>query len=131
MTISFPFFFLTISSIIVPCYVCITALQKSIFDLRDKIFFLENIIREQEKIIMVPPIFNLITFLNDPLVLLIIKTLLFATSCYFISSTIVGTTVFTTGVENTCNFLIGTPSSVVLKMETDLVIRVIIERGAY
>jgi len=131
MTVSFPFFFLTISSVIVPCYLYITTLQKSILDLQDKILFLENMIREQEKIIMYPPIFNLIAFLNDPVVLVIIKVLFFATSCYFISSTIAGTTIFTTGVENTCNFLIGTPSSVVCKMETDTVIRVIIERGAY
>ena len=140
MFIPLHFFILTISSIIFPCYFYVTTLQKSILNLEAKILFLESqiLIKEQEKILIDPQISNLMSYLNDPMTMklvlgCVITLFLCGTSYYFISSTIAGTTAFITGVENTCNFFLGTPDPIciVFEMETGFVIRVIKENGIY
>ena len=140
MFIPLHFIILTISSIIFPCYLYVTTLQKSILNLEAKILFLESqiLIKEQEKILIDPQISNLMSYLNDPMTIklvlgCVITLFLCGTSYYFISSTIAGTTAFITGVENTCNFSLGTPdpTCIVFEMETGFVIRVIKENGIY
>jgi len=149
--IQFASFVITVSSLISSCYFYTSILQKSISELEAKILFLESQLKEQKQalidaqasidaqtLINDTQVFNLIGHLNDPATIKLILTLIIiiflcGTSYYFISSIIASTVTFTTGVQDTCNFFLGTPNPtcIVFKMDTGLVIRVIKEKGIY